>query len=53
MKTLIVLGLFCGPLFAQSVPSSIFTDPPADKTHPAAMQVLHIPSHGVSINGLI
>jgi pimeloyl-ACP methyl ester carboxylesterase len=38
---------------AQQVPASIFTDPPADKAHPASMIVLHIPSHGVLINGLI
>lgn len=39
--------------FGQSVPSAIFTDPPADKEHPAHMTVLHIPSHGVLINGLV
>jgi len=39
--------------FAQSVPAAIFTDPPADSAHPAAMTVLHIPSHGVLINGLV
>jgi pimeloyl-ACP methyl ester carboxylesterase len=38
---------------AQAVPAAIFTDPPADKAHPAAMTVLHIPSHGVLINGLV
>jgi uncharacterized protein len=38
---------------AQSVPPAIFTDPPADAAHPAAMTVLHIPSHGVLINGLV
>lgn len=38
---------------AQSVPASIYTDPPADAAHPAAMAVLHIPSHGVLINGLV
>jgi uncharacterized protein len=38
---------------AQSVPAAIFTDPPADAKHPAAMTVLHIPSHGVLINGLV
>lgn len=37
----------------QQVPAAIFTDPPADATHPAAMAVLHIPSHGVLINGLV
>jgi len=38
---------------AQSVPAAIFTDPPADQAHPAHMVVLHIPSHGVAINGLL
>jgi pimeloyl-ACP methyl ester carboxylesterase len=39
--------------FAQSVPAAIFTDPPADAAHPAKMIVLHIPSHGMFINGLV
>ena len=38
---------------AEAVPAAIFTDPPADKAHPAAVTVLHIPSHGVLINGLL
>jgi uncharacterized protein len=38
---------------AQAVPPPVFTDPPADKAHPAAATVLHIPSHGVLINGLV
>jgi pimeloyl-ACP methyl ester carboxylesterase len=38
---------------ASSVPPAIFTDPPRDHEHPAAMTVLHIPSHGVLINGLL
>ena len=38
---------------AQSVPAAIFTDPPPDKAHPAKMTVLHIPTHGLLINGLI
>jgi pimeloyl-ACP methyl ester carboxylesterase len=38
---------------AQAVPAAIFTDPPADAAHPAQMSVLHIPSHGVEINGLL
>jgi predicted alpha/beta-fold hydrolase len=37
----------------QSVPAAIYTDPPADAAHPASMTVLHIPSHGVEINGLL
>ena len=38
---------------AQSIPKAIYTDPPADSTHPAGMVVLHIPSHGLLINGLL
>jgi uncharacterized protein len=38
---------------AQSVPPAIYTDPPADAAHPAKMTVLHIPSHGLLINGLV
>jgi len=38
---------------AQSVPAAIYTDPPADAAHPATMTVLHIPSHGLIINGLV
>jgi uncharacterized protein len=38
---------------AQSVPTAIFTDPPADAAHPARMTVLHIPTHGVLVNGLV
>jgi pimeloyl-ACP methyl ester carboxylesterase len=38
---------------AQSVPPAIYTDPPADAAHPARMIVLHIPSHGLLINGIV
>lgn len=38
---------------AQSVPAAIYTDPIADATHPAGMVVLHIPSHGALINGIV
>ena len=38
---------------AQSVPAAIFSDPPADAAHPAAMAVLHVPSHGLLINGIV
>jgi len=38
---------------AQGVPAAIYTDPPADAVHPAAMEVVHIPSHGVAINSVI
>lgn len=34
------------------IPAAIFTDPPADPAHPPRMDVLHIPSGGVEINGV-
>jgi len=37
----------------QNLPAAIYTDPPADAAHPAKMTVLHIPSYGVLINGLV
>jgi pimeloyl-ACP methyl ester carboxylesterase len=42
-----------GAALAQSVPSAIFTDPPPDKAHPAKMTVVHIPTHGLPINGVV
>ena len=40
-------------VMTQPVPSAIYTDPAADSAHPAKMTVLHIPTHGVLINGLV
>ena len=37
---------------AQQPPRAIYTDPPRDSAHPARMEVLHIPSGGVKINGV-
>jgi pimeloyl-ACP methyl ester carboxylesterase len=37
----------------QTVPSAIYTDPPADVKHAATMTVLHIPSHGLLINSVV
>ncbi len=34
------------------LPAAIATDPPRDSIHPARMEVLHIPSGGVEINGV-
>ena len=50
---LAVLTAASAAAFAQSVPAAIYTDPPADAAHPAGTIVIHIPSHGVSINGII
>ncbi len=49
-----VLALACSAAVSgQTVPSAIYTDPPADAKHPAAMTALHIPSHGLLINGVV
>jgi pimeloyl-ACP methyl ester carboxylesterase len=39
-------------LSAQRLPSAVYSDPPRDSAHPARMEVLHIPSGGVKINGV-
>jgi len=49
--TAVLLLLLRGPASAQ-VPAAIDTDPPADSLHPARMEVLHIPTGEVEINGL-
>lgn len=51
--SLAVAGLLLSTAHAQSVPAAIYTDPPADTAHPASSTVLHVPSHGVTINGLL
>ena len=44
--------LLASTLGAQSAPAALYTDPPHDAKHPARMEVLHIPSGGVRINGV-
>ena len=39
--------------YTQTVSTAIYTDPPEDAAHPAGMVVLHIPSHGTIINGIV
>jgi uncharacterized protein len=50
---LFALFMASGAVAAQSVPAPIYTDPPMDAAHPAGMDVLHIPSHGLVINGVM
>lgn len=38
---------------AQSSASAVISDQPQDRQHPARMQVVHIPSHGLNINGVL
>lgn len=46
-----ILLISAAPALA-AVDPAIFTDPPHDAQHPARLEVLHIPSGGVEINGL-
>jgi dienelactone hydrolase len=41
------------PLHAEDVPAAIGQDPPVDPAHKASMEVVHIPTHGVEINGVL
>ena len=50
--TLIASLFLASTLGAQTTPKALFTDPPHDAKHPARMEVLHIPSGGVRINGV-
>src|SRR3954464_2558430 len=55
MRLLIVtaaLAIASSSLAAQQIPPAIATDPPRDSAHPPRMEVLHIPSGGVAINGV-
>jgi uncharacterized protein len=48
---LVAIVLATTTLSAQ-VPRAITTDPAPDRAHPAKMEVIHIPSGGVNINGV-
>jgi acetyl esterase/lipase len=55
MRPLIVtaaVAIASSSVAAQQLPRAIYTDPPRDSAHPARMEVLHIPSGGVKINGV-
>jgi uncharacterized protein len=55
MRLLLVtacVAIVASSLTAQQTPRAIYTDPPRDSAHPARMEVLHIPSGGVKINGV-
>lgn len=51
MRVLLLALMIAAPAAAK-VPAAIFTDPPHDAANPARMEVLHIPSGGVEINGV-
>src|SRR6202021_1166441 len=45
-------ALFMSVASAANIPREISTDPTPDQHFPASSVVLHVPSHGVAINGL-
>ena len=59
MKIWIAAALFAAvplpalAMGATDIPPAIFTDPAPDKDHPASMEVVHIPSGEVAINGVV
>ena len=53
MRNLSVLLLsIATPALAAPLPPAVTTDPAPDKAHPARMEVLHVASGGVAINGV-
>jgi pimeloyl-ACP methyl ester carboxylesterase len=49
---LVATLLLTSALGAQSAPRALHVDPPRDAKHPARNEVLHLPTHGVRVNGL-
>ena len=49
---LATLSLVCG-CATQHVPRAVVADPPPDAKFPARMEVIHVPSGGVQINGVV
>src|SRR4051812_29627848 len=45
------LAVAC-PALGQQTPRAIYVDPPRDSAHPARMEVIHVPTGGVKINGV-
>lgn len=56
MRSFVIAGmtacLCAAAASAANIPPEILTDPVPDKHFPASSVVLHVPSHGVAINGL-
>lgn len=56
-RTVLLIALVAAPATvaarpAAPIPPAIYTDPPANKAHPARMETLHVPTGGVEINGI-
>lgn len=52
MRLIAIVALLLALPAAAKPPSAIFTDPPRNAANPARMEVLHVPSGGVAINGV-
>ena len=50
---LVLASLSSVALAAAPIPKAIYTDPLPDKAHPARMEVVHIPSGDVKVNGVV
>ncbi len=53
LALILAFGLLTTSASAQSIPKAIFQDPPPDPQFPARMEVIHVPSGGVEINGVV
>ena len=51
LLSLAVATFTASSVFGQSA-RAVSADPPRDNAHPARMEVLHIPSGGVNMNGV-
>ena len=51
--TIAALLLTLAPAAAGASPTAVTSDPPADPAHPPSLAVVHVPSHGVLMNGII
>lgn len=45
--------LVASHITAHAAPAAVSSDPPYDPTHPPTLEVVHIPSHGLKMNGII
>ncbi len=48
-----LLLLATTPILAHATPAAVSADPPFDPSHPPTLEVVHIPSHGLNMNGII
>ena len=56
MRLLFVLMIALGlsaPVFADSIPAAVISDPPPDKDHPARFITFGMPTHGVKVNAMM